>query len=70
MKVDQLYTFWREAISIKGSVTPIVIFNVFVFGLIAAFICDVDHFIEDVFQVSLGMEVYPHEIAGAPLACC
>jgi putative membrane protein len=67
MKVDQLYTFWREAISIKGSVTPIVIFNVLVFGLIAAFICVVDHYIEDVFQLNLGLEVGPHEIAGAAL---
>jgi len=67
MKADQFYTFWREAISIKGSVTPIVIFNVFVFGLIAAFICVVDHYIEEVFQVNLGLEVGPHEIAGAAL---
>jgi len=67
MKADQLYTFWREAISIKGSVTPIVIFNVLVFGLIAAFICVVDHYIEDVFQLNLGLEVGPHEIAGAAL---
>ena len=52
MHADEFYTFWREAISIKGSATPIVIFNVFVFGLIAAFICGVDHFIEDVFQVN------------------
>ena len=67
MKADQFYTFWREAISIKGSVTPIVIFNVFVFGLIAALICVVDHYIEEVFQVNLGLEVGPHEIAGAAL---
>ena len=43
MKSDEFYTFWREAVLIKGSVTPIVIFNVFVFGLIAAIICAVDH---------------------------
>ena len=67
MKSNEFYTFWREAVLIKGSVTPIVIFNVFVFGLIAAFICVVDHFIEDVFQVNLGLEVGPHEIAGAAL---
>ena len=67
MKSNEFYTFWREAVLIKGSVTPIVIFNVFVFGLIAAFICVVDHYIEDVFQVNLGLEVGPHEIAGAAL---
>ena len=67
MKFESFVTFWREAISIKGSVTPIVILNVFVFGLIAAFICVVDHYIEDVFQVNLGLEVGPHEIAGAAL---
>ena len=67
MKSNEFYTFWREAVLIKGSVTPIVIFNVFVFGLIAAIICAVDHYIEDVFQVNLGLEVGPHEIAGAAL---
>ena len=67
MKLNAFFIFWREAISIKGSVTPIVIFNVFVFGLIAAFICFADHYIEEVFQVNLGLEVGPHEIAGAAL---
>ena len=67
MKYESFVTFWREAISIKGSVTPIVIFNVLVFGLIAAIICVVDHYIEEVFQVNLGLEVGPHEIAGAAL---
>ena len=67
MKYESFVTFWREAISIKGSVTPIVIFNVFVFGIIAAFICVVDHYIEEVFQVNLALEVGPHEIAGAAL---
>ena len=67
MKFVEVYTFWREAISIKGSVTPIVILNVFVFGLIAGLICAVDHYIEEVFKVNLGLEVGPHEIAGAAL---
>ncbi len=67
MKFESFVTFWREAVLIKGSVTPIVILNVFVFGLIAAIICVVDHYIEDVFQVNLGLEVGPHEIAGAAL---
>lgn len=67
MKFVEVYTFWREAISIKGSVTPIVILNVFVFGLIAGLICALDHYIEEVFKVNLGLEVGPHEIAGAAL---
>ncbi len=67
MKFESFVTFWREAFLIRGSVTPIVIFNVFVFGIIAAFICVADHYIEEVFQVNLGLEVGPHEIAGAAL---
>jgi putative membrane protein len=67
MKRAEFFTFWREAVSIKGSVTPIVILNVFVFGLIAAFICVADHYIEEAFKVNLGLEVGPHEIAGAAL---
>lgn len=67
MKFDPLIIFWKEAISIRGSITPIVISNVLVFGIIAAFICVVDHYVEEIFQVNLGLEVGPHEIAGAAL---
>lgn len=67
MKFGQLMIFWKEAFSIQGSVTPIVISNVLIFGMIAAIICAFDHYLEEIFQVNLGLEVGPHEIAGAAL---
>lgn len=67
MKFDAFFVFWKEAFLIRGSVTPIVIINVCVFGIFAVLICFADHYIEEVFQVNLGLEVGPHEIAGAAL---
>ncbi len=59
--------FWREAFAWRGSVTPLVILYVFQFGLIAAIVCVVAWLVEHQFQVTIGLEITPFEIAGAAL---
>ncbi|MBI2807933.1 MAG: hypothetical protein HYX68_23360 [Planctomycetes bacterium] len=59
--------FWREAFSIHGSITPRVLSYVFTFGLIAVCVCVLAWAIERVFQVQIGLEIAPYEIAGAAL---
>lgn len=59
--------FWRDAIAIQGSITPLVLPNVFAFGLIAAGVSGLSWVIERAFQVRIGLEVAPFEIAGAAL---
>lgn len=59
--------FWREAFTLQGSVTPRVLPSVLVFGLIAACVCGVAWLVERRFQVRIGLEVAPLEIAGATL---
>lgn len=57
--------FWLEAVSLNGSITPIVMPNVILFGIVSLVICVLDHLIEETFKVNIGIEVGPHEIAGA-----
>jgi hypothetical protein len=59
--------FWREAVAYKDSVTPHVLPLVLVFGLIASGICVLAWCVESYLQVRIGLEVAPHEIAGATL---
>jgi putative membrane protein len=59
--------FWLEAITLHGSVTPKIIPLVMAFGLIACGICGMTWLIEWLFQVRLGLEIAPFEIAGVAL---
>jgi len=59
--------FWREAFAWHGSVTPLVMPYVIAFGLIATAVCVASWVVELQFQVTIGLEVAPFEIAGAAL---
>lgn len=59
--------FWREAFAWQGSVTPLVIPYVITFGLISTAVCVAAWLVERQFQVTIGLEVAPFEIAGAAL---
>src|SRR5262245_3165530 len=59
--------FWRDALALHGSSTPLVLPSVLAFGLIAASVCGLSWVIERAFQVQLGIEVAPYEIAGGVL---
>jgi putative membrane protein len=60
--------FWRDAVTIRGSITPIVLPCVLAFGLFATGLCALSWLIERVFHVRTGLEVAPYEIAGAGAA--
>lgn len=59
--------FWRDAFAIHGSITPHVLPYIFALGLIAAGVCGLAWVLEWNFQVQIGLEVAPFEIAGAVL---
>lgn len=59
--------FWREAFAWQGSITPLVIPYVLTCGLIATAICVVAWVEERFYQVKVGLEVAPFELAGAAL---
>ncbi|HQR08871.1 MAG TPA: bestrophin family ion channel [Gemmatales bacterium] len=59
--------FWREALAWHGSITPLVIPYVLVFGLIALALCLVAWLEDHLYQVKIGLEIFPFEIAGAAL---
>lgn len=59
--------FWSEAFALHGSITPHVIPYVLACGVIATGITGVAWLVERVFQVRIGLEVAPFEIAGAAL---
>lgn len=59
--------FWREAFTLQGSITPLIIPYVLCFGLIATGICAVAWIAERSYQIKLGLEIAPFEIAGAAL---
>lgn len=59
--------FWRDACAIQGSVTPLVLSTVVSMGLLATAICAVSWLGEELWQLRLGLEVAPYEIAGAAL---
>lgn len=60
-------SFWREAFALQGSVTPHVFLNVVTFGLIATTVCVVAALVSRLFDVQIGVEVAPFEVAGAAL---
>jgi len=60
--------FWREAVAVSGSVTPLVLPRVLAFGLIAAGTCLLSRVFGTYFHIRIGLEVGPHEIAGAALS--
>ena len=59
--------FWREAFTWQGSVTPLVLPNVLLIGIIATVICLLAWLEERFYQVDIGLEIAPFEIAGAAL---
>lgn len=59
--------FWRDSFAIQGSVTPKVFVEILAFGLISLLICVADWIVERTLDVQIGLEVAPHEIAGAAL---
>lgn len=59
--------FWREALAIEGSVLPVVLAQVCVFGLIALAIVLATWTIESCYSTRLGLEVTPHELSGTAL---
>lgn len=59
--------FWRDAFALQGSVTPLVLPYVLTFGLFAAGICLFSWICERALDWRFGLEVAPHEIAGAAL---
>jgi putative membrane protein len=60
-------SFWREAFAWQGSVTPLVVPYVLAFGLFATAISLGAWLEERLFQVKIGLEIAPFEIAGAAL---
>ena len=60
-------TFWNQATSSHGSITPHVVPHVLFFGLLAAIICLFSWSFELHFQIAIGIEIGPHEFAGAAL---
>jgi len=60
-------SFWREALAISGSATLKVTPNVMIFGGLAAAVSLLSWFVEQQFQVTLGLAVAPFEIVGAAL---
>lgn len=61
------FQFWREAFALRGSITPHVLPQVSVFGLIAFAIAWGSAQIESRTGIKIGLEVAPLEIAGAAL---
>ncbi|MFO0879868.1 MAG: bestrophin family ion channel [Gemmataceae bacterium] len=59
--------FWREAFALQGSIAPNMLPLVAVFGGIAALLCALAWQIEQIFEVRIGVDVTPHELAGAAL---
>lgn len=60
--------FWREALAVRGSVTPLVALRVLAFGAFAALVTAAVTLLRRGWGVDLVMEVAPYEIAGAVLA--
>ncbi|WP_373653366.1 bestrophin family protein [Schlesneria sp. DSM 10557] len=67
MTIRDSRKFWREAFTWHGSVTPLVMPNVLLFGLFATLVCLLAWLEERYYQVEVGLEIAPFEIAGAAL---
>lgn len=59
--------FWRQAFAWHGSITPVVIPHVLVFGVIATAVCVLAWLMGWLFHLDVGLEIAPFEIAGAAL---
>ncbi len=59
--------FWRDALRIRGSVTPRAMTCVLTFAAFALFVCIVAWGIESAFQTRIGLDVTPFEFAGTAL---
>ena len=64
---DDRRTFWRDALAIKGSITPLVVKDIVIFGLISGVICMVSQGAELLLHTRFGLAVAPFEFAGAAL---
>lgn len=60
-------SFWRDALALQGSITPIVVPTVLTFGGIAALITFAALVLEATMGVRLGIASAPHEYLGAAL---
>lgn len=67
MILQDRHGFWRQAFALQGSVTPLVIPYVLAVGAIAAVIWGLACFTEWRWQIKIGLEIAPFEIAGAAL---
>ncbi len=67
MTVSDRKSFWREAFKVDGSVTPHVAPYVTMIGGFAAGISLLAWSLEQAYQITIGLEVAPFEIAGAAL---
>jgi putative membrane protein len=67
MILQDRYGFWRQAFALQGSITPLVIPYVLAFGVIATAIWGLGRLTEWLWQVKIGLEIAPFEIAGAAL---
>lgn len=68
MDVKSGRSFFVEATAIRGSATPHVLFEIACFGLLATATCCASFFIEQRFQVRLGLEVGWFELASAAVS--
>lgn len=59
--------FWQQATALKGSITPHVLPNVLLIGIIATAICFLEAFVEKHFQFRMAISVAPYEMVGAAL---
>ncbi len=59
--------FWQQALALKGSVTPTVLYRIIAFGFYASIVQLLSRFLEKNYQFDLGIEANPFEIAGAVL---
>lgn len=60
-------TFWRQVLSLEGSVTPRILLRVLAFGAFAAIVRLLSNFLERNYHFDLGIEANPFQIAGAVL---
>lgn len=60
-------TFWRQAFAIQGSITPHVLPNVFIVGLVALAIVLISNSLDSKFGIKLGLPLDCFEFSGAAL---
>jgi len=59
--------FWSQAFALQGSITPLVIPYVVAFGAIATAVYVLAWLLKRQWQITIGLEIAPFEIAGAAL---